>query len=158
MALTNKKRAFVDAIEQGASNRDAAIAAGYSPATASAAGSRLAKDPLVKAELERRSFNKSPAPTADAGESPKPAPEEARFDVQAALMYRDPKAFLLAVMNDSETEAKLRVEAAKTLMPFVHPKKGEGGKKDEKDAAAKAAASGRFGQGAQPSKVVPIKR
>lgn len=158
MALTNKKRAFVEAIEQGASNRDAAIAAGYSTATASAAGSRLAKDPLVKAELERRAFNKSQAPAAPADESPQATPEEPRFDIQAALMFRDPKAFLLAVMNDSKSEAKLRVEAAKTLMPFVHAKKGEGGKKDEKEAAAKAAASGRFGQGAQPSKVVPIKR
>jgi len=154
MALTNKKRAFVEAIEHGASKRDAAIAAGYSAATASAAGSRLFKDPAVQAELERRAFNKTPTPS----EPPKPEPEEPRFDIQAALMFRDPKAFLLAVMNDTKSEAKLRVEAAKTLMPFVHARKGEGGKKEEKEAAAKAAASGRFGQGAQPSKVVPIKR
>ena len=52
MTLTAKKRAFADAVLAGRSNKDAAIVAGYSPATASAAGSRLVKDPVV-AEINR---------------------------------------------------------------------------------------------------------
>src|SRR5690606_12974202 len=51
MALTPKKRRFIDAIRGGASNRDAAIAAGCPEKSASAAGSRLAKDPDVVNEL-----------------------------------------------------------------------------------------------------------
>ena len=43
MALTDKKRRFADALMSGASNRDAAIQAGYSEKTASQAGSKLAK-------------------------------------------------------------------------------------------------------------------
>jgi phage terminase small subunit len=41
-----------------------------------------------------------------------------------AATYDDPEKFLRAVMNDSATDAKVRVDAAKALMPFVHAKKG----------------------------------
>ena len=66
-----------------------------------------------------------------------------------SVQYDDPLAFLKAVMNDNGTEAKLRVDAAKALMPFVHVKKGEGGKKEQKQADAEKIAS-RFGQSAPP--------
>lgn len=63
-----------------------------------------------------------------------------------ASTYDDPEKFLRAVMNDSGSDAKLRVDAAKALMPFVHPKKGESsGKKEQSQAAAKSAAAGKFG-------------
>lgn len=67
-------------------------------------------------------------------------------------IYDDPEKFLRAVMNDSGTDAKLRVDAAKALMPFVHPRKGEGGKKEQKDAAARTVA-GRFAAAAPPKLV-----
>src|SRR5690625_6734423 len=54
MALTDKKRRFAEALRSGASNRDAAIAAGYSEKTASQSGSRLAKDPDVLAHIGRK--------------------------------------------------------------------------------------------------------
>lgn len=63
--------------------------------------------------------------------------------------YDDPLAFLKAVMNDSGSEAKLRLDAAKALMPFVHQKLGEGGKKEQKNEEAKKVA-GRFAQAAAP--------
>ena len=66
-----------------------------------------------------------------------------------SVTYDDPLAFLKAIMNDNGTEAKLRVDAAKALMPFVHPKKGEAGKKDQKNEQAKLVA-GRFAQAAAP--------
>ncbi|WP_269764983.1 terminase small subunit [Burkholderia ubonensis] len=43
MALTARKRKFADALMAGRSNKAAAIAAGYSAATASQAGSRLVR-------------------------------------------------------------------------------------------------------------------
>ena len=69
-----------------------------------------------------------------------------------SVQYDDPLAFLKAVMNDAGSEAKIRVDAAKALMPFVHQKLGEGGKKEQqKEAAHKAA--GRFSP-APPPKLV----
>ncbi|MEW5621369.1 terminase small subunit [Pseudomonas putida] len=171
MALTSRKRAFIAALREGASNRDAAVAAGYSEKTASAAGSRLVKDKDVAAELMKlralglmppdvkgdvkadvkagpaaRTF-KEAVSTSESGQAggEQAEPEPAGFDLMQALLHRDPKDFLLSVMNDLETEPKLRVDAAKALMPFVHPRKGESGKKDQAQAKAEQAATGKFG-------------
>ena len=158
MALTPKQRAFVVAVQGGASNKDAALAAGYAAPSASVAGSRLAKHPSVMAALAKSGVNKiandSPskaAPPLGADPVPEESPESG-FDLARALRHSDPKDFLLAVMNDFESEAKLRVDAAKALMPFVHSRKGEGGKKDAaKEAAEKAA--GKFSRQAPPKLV-----
>lgn len=56
----------------------------------------------------------------------------------------DPLAFLRAVMTNAGIDARLRIDAAKAMLPFAHMKKGEGGIKDEKQAAAKKASTGRF--------------
>lgn len=142
MALTGKKRLFADAVLAGSSNRDAAIAAGYSVKTASPQGSRLVKDPAVAAYLaERRK-------AAPAGQAPTPAAKP--FDPSNPILFSDPKAFLLAAMNDGQLAEKQRVEAAKALMPFMHQKLGEGGKKELANEKAKAAAS-RFAPMAPPA-------
>ncbi|MFJ4055799.1 terminase small subunit [Pseudomonas sp. NPDC089743] len=171
MALTSRKRAFIAALREGASNRDAAVAAGYSEKTASAAGSRLVKDKDVAAELAKlRALGLMPtdvkadvkahvktrhapeasamseaAPGSDVAKDEQADPEPAGFDLMQALLHRDPKDFLLSVMNDLESEPKLRVDAAKALMPFVHPRKGESGKKDQAQAKAEQASTGKFG-------------
>ncbi|WP_438282288.1 terminase small subunit [Pseudomonas alabamensis] len=178
MALTPKKRAFIEALREGASNRDAAIAAGCPEKTASAAGSRLAKDPDVMAELHKlealgllppvvksvkADVKATPAkPTKPAKEAaptdPAPTedqePEPAGFDLSQVLLHRDPKDFLLSVMNDLGTEPKLRVDAAKALMPFVHQRKGEGGKKEQAKEKAAEVGAGRFGTRRGPLKAV----
>jgi len=185
MALTPKKRAFIDAVRGGASNKDAAIAAGYSPKTASAAGSRLAADADVKLELHKLNalFPNGVGVKADVkagvkAERPKRAPkglaepaqepadhaddeqgdedEPGGFDLARALTHSDPKDFLLAVMNDGGTEPKLRVDAAKALMPFIHQRRGEGGKKEQAKEKAGQAAGGKFGPRQPPQlKAVP---
>ena len=164
MAFNSKKRLFADAVLAGKSNKDAAIAAGYSPATASAAGSRLVKDPDVAAYLSK--CRKKGGSKASAAAKPVPnTPEQseaaavtsaalaAGFDLSTILTFKDPKDFLLAAMNDQATEPKLRVDAGKTLMPFMHAKVAEAGKKDAKTEAAKKAAS-KFGALAPPLKLV----
>ncbi|MDR6394640.1 terminase small subunit [Herbaspirillum seropedicae] len=140
MALTAKKKLFAEALLRGKSNKDAAIEAGYSAATASAAGSRLVKDPAVAAYLKACREEVAAAAAATPVSS---------FDIKRALQYSDPRAFLLATMNDSKMEDKLRVDAAKALMPFMHKKLGEGGKKDARDEEAKKVAS-RFPAAAPP--------
>lgn len=166
MALTPKKRAFIAALREGASNKDAAIAAGCPEKTASAAGSRLAKDRDVINELHKlnalhpvktdvKTVKGVKAPASPEGPS-KPAEngEADAFDLSRALTHRDPKDFLLAVMNDFESDAKLRVDAAKALMPFVHPRKGESGKKEVAKDKAAGAAQGKFGVRKGPLSVV----
>lgn len=163
MALTPKKQAFVSAKRRGASNKDAAIAAGYAASSAAQAGARLAKDAFVVAELSAPAVNKKvnkivkggAPPTAKgsfaaSGEDAAEQHGDASFDLSKAMRFSDPKEFLLATMNDFETDSKLRVDAAKALMPFIHPRKGEGGKKEEKENAAKTAAKGKFGAAPPP--------
>jgi phage terminase small subunit len=153
MALTAKKRLFADAVIAGKANKDAAIAAGYSAATASAAGSRLVKDKdvaLYMAAHRIQQESKSPPAGKPAGGSRAPVD----FDIDAMTSFTDPKAFLIAAMNDGRTEPKLRVDAAKALMPFVHAKIGEAGKKDARSDAAKKAGAGKFGAAAPPKLVV----
>jgi phage terminase small subunit len=159
MALTGNKRAFADAVLAGLSNKEAAVHAGYSAKTAGPAGSRLARDKDVVAYIDRRKKAASVAASAPkqrkragAATVPKtelPPPPKPTFDLNAALLHSDPKAFLLAAMNDGELEPKQRIEAAKALMPFMHQKQGEGGKKEQKDAEAKKVAS-RFAQTMAP--------
>jgi phage terminase small subunit len=146
MALTGKKRAFADAVLAGFSNKEAAIRAGYSAATAAQAGARLVKDKDVAAYL---AVQKKTRPTAAPAPPTQAAAPSATFDINAALMHSDPKAFLLAAMNDKDLDAKFRIDAAKALMPFTHKKLGEGGKKQQTDDEAKKVA-GRFGAAAPP--------
>lgn len=139
MALTGKKRAFADAVLAGFSNREAAIRAGFSEKTASAAGSRTAKDPDVVAYLDQRRQATHASSTKAA---PPPLPPLDSIDIPPTA---DPVEFLTKVMNEPAADLRLRIDAAKAMLPFKHKKLGEGGKKDEKDAAAKKAATGRFG-------------
>lgn len=145
MALTGKLKAFAEAILQGKTNREAAVAAGWSEKTASAAGARAAKNPGV---IEHVKSRRAATP---AGEPVKPPPPP--FDINVAIRYADPQSFLLTAMNDAELDPKQRIEAAKALMPFMHKKLGEGGKKEEKAEAAKKVA-GRFAPAPPPLKVV----
>ena len=87
------------------------------------------------------------------GAGRKPA-EAVKLDIPVpvgdTLAHKDPKVFLLALMNDPEADVKLRAEAAKTLMPFMHTKLGEGGKKEQQADAAKKVAGGKFAAAAPP--------
>lgn len=55
-------------------------------------------------------------------------------------------------MADPGADARMRMDAAKALMPFTYAKLGEGGKKEERDRAAKQVAS-RFASAAAPKLV-----
>lgn len=73
---------------------------------------------------------------------PRKAPETL---ASVAARHDDPKAFLLAVMNDGSADGKLRVDAAKALMPYIHERKGAaavGGKKAQAEQAAQTAGRG----------------
>jgi phage terminase small subunit len=160
MALTSKKRAFIVAVREGASNKDAAIAAGCSEKTASAAGSRLAKDSDVVRELHKLDalFPVNAAVKPDVKASVKTAKPERPVRVSPAVAPRtepktspsivvddDPLSFFKSMMADEEMDPKLRLDAAKALASFTVSKPGEKGKKEQVQEAAEQVASGRFG-------------
>ncbi|MGO4304204.1 terminase small subunit [Cupriavidus sp. RAF12] len=154
MALTGKKQKFAEAKGKGMSNKDAAIAAGYSAASAAAAGSRLAKDPDVLAYLDRKKrAKKSSVVPAPVDPELKKVAAAVGFDVTKTFSTKDALEFLIAAFNDPMTEPRLRIDAAKAVVPYQHAKKGEGGKKDAQAEAAKKAA-GKFSSLAPPLKVV----
>ena len=49
---------------------------------------------------------------------------------------------------------RMRLEAAKTLMPYVHGKVADQGKKEQKAEAAKQVGKGKYSQGKPPLSVV----
>lgn len=78
-------------------------------------------------------------------------PEAARVDDAEPL---DPRPTLeLVALGHLEVSAQ-QFKALTALLPYVHTKKGEGGKKDSKADAAKKAAGGRFGAAPPPLRVV----
>lgn len=137
MTISAQKKAFANALFDGATKKQAAIDAGYSPNTASASGSRLAKDPDVIAYLERLKVVK------DSGETVKPEkPTTTMAMINAADKLNDPLEFLKTVWMNAEEEMKHRIAAAGRALPYIHGKVADKGKKETKADDAKAAASG----------------
>ncbi|KAA5961018.1 MULTISPECIES: terminase small subunit [Pantoea] len=160
--LTAQKRKFALALISGMSKKDAAIKAGYSANSARSKGSQLAKDPEVIAFIARKKKEK-----IDVDDVPSlgkkvntpavnPPPGSAAKTIIAVGEYDDPLEFLKAVMNDQHEDIDTRKDAAKAMLPYIHSKKGEGGKKDAKLAAAKSVAS-KF-SGLTPPKLVVSNR
>ncbi len=69
-----------------------------------------------------------------------PKPKEPVVLVLGTI-YDEPDKFLKAVMNDSGTDAKLRVDAAKALLSAQVRRAENGGKKEDQKAAAAKVAS-----------------
>ena len=90
---------------------------------------------------------------ARAGAGRKPQPKEEKLTL-ATNGHQTPLEFLLSVMNDNDVDDKLRLDAAKTAAQYCHPKKGEGGKKDERQDAADKARTGKFAPSAPPRLIV----
>jgi hypothetical protein len=63
-----------------------------------------------------------------------------------------PLDYLLQVMRDPNEDKGRRMQAAIQAAPYMHAKRGEAGKKEQKDAAAKKVAS-KFTAGAPPKLV-----
>lgn len=80
-------------------------------------------------------------------------PKNEPVKLELNVIYDEPDKFLKAVMNDSGTEAKLRVDAAKALLSAQVRRAENGGKKEAKAAAAKTAGAGKFASAAPPKLV-----
>ena len=163
MALTAKSKAFAQAVVDGMSNKDAAISAGYSEKTAMQQGSKLAKLPevigyIAKLKADKKltskdekltSANEKPAGNVQVMKVEKieSGPEQAHGqfvgrDEIAIGSHEDPLEYLKSVWMDKAEDPKLRLDAAKAGLPYVHGKVAEKGKKETKADEAKAAAKG----------------
>jgi phage terminase small subunit len=130
--LTEKQRQFVSNKAAGMTNRDAAIAAGYAVAGASVAADKLMHNPAIRAALKVAG---KAVPSVDI--APANVPKMPRDK------YADPKAFLLDVMNLDGLPIAVRADAAKQLLPYMHARIGEVGKKETKKENARAIARGK---------------
>lgn len=63
----------------------------------------------------------------------------------------DPKRFLLEVMSNQILDVRLRIDAAKALLPYLYQRKGETGKKEEQQEKAGKVSSGRFAASPPPA-------
>lgn len=61
---------------------------------------------------------------------------------------------MLSVMNDPGADQGRRDRMAVAAAPYLHPKIAEGGKKEQKNSAAKTAGAGKFAPSAPPKLVV----
>lgn len=194
--LTPKKKLYAAARLSGLNQSQSAIAAGYSPATAAPAASRLEKDPDVRdhmarllaaggrlpedsapepepepvsvqsqqsecggyaAEADDAPLHPEPEPAPEPEPQPSHEPPAARVNPSRAskplpppqdrplITATDPLEFMLKLMADVSEDPKTRLEAAKAAIPYLHAKKGEVGKKEEKRTAAERVKEGRFG-------------
>jgi hypothetical protein len=93
-----------------------------------------------------------------AGRKPKevPAPVPIAPEVAKAVEGEplDPRPTLELIALGMLEVPPQQYKALTALLPYVHPKKGEGGKKEEKKDAAKTAAKGKFAAAAAPPKLV----
>lgn len=131
MKLTPKQQIFVANKAAGATNRDAAIAAGYSMASADVRGSELNRLPNIKAAI--KAATKSVSVDTGAG-------------TQSMLRdhYDTPLDFMADVMNNEKLPIGMRMEAAKQMLPYQHARMGEKGKKESaKERAAEISAQPR---------------
>jgi phage terminase small subunit len=150
MAISEKMKKFAQAIVDGASNKNAAISAGYAEKSASQQGSKLRKDPEVIVWIEKlKADQKKLTLTQPKPEKVKVAtPTETDLDQPPEDPYTkgDPLQFLIEVMDNCGNDMFLRFNAAKAALPYIHGKVAEKGKKQTKEEEAKKASnSGKFG-------------
>lgn len=120
--FTAKQAAFITNKAAGVPNREAAECAGFSARTADVIAANLLKRPDIR-------------------EAIKGAGVEVGTRLRAS--YAAPKDLLADVMNSAKFPDAARIDAARQLLPYFHPKVGEQGKKDKAKETAKDAVTRR---------------
>lgn len=133
MALTEKKKAFAIALSEGLSNKDAALAAGYSEASAGMKGSQLAKDPDVNAYLANLKNQGGGGFSSDSLPLVRSADDAERKKLDS---IDDPLEGLKYIWKNPNIEMKHRIDALKAALPYHHGKVGDIGKKQSQDDQA----------------------
>ena len=133
--FTEKQQAFIDSKAAGATHRDAAIAAGYTMASANVRASELMRRPDIKTAIKAAGVTITPDKHA-----------------MPRKHYADALQFMVDTMNSPQMPVAMRFEAAKALLPYQHACLGEKGKKETaKDRAREIVGKPKFApKGAPP--------
>lgn len=134
MALTENMKAFVHAKVQGKSNKEAAIAAGYSEKSAGAKGSQLMKNPEVIAYLD--GLVKQGGEGVAVLESMPLGEAAIKAEFAEMESVNNSLDFLRSVYKNPRLERKVRIEAAKAALPYEFGKVGEMGIKQSRENEA----------------------
>ena len=134
---------------------------------------RPRKTPVDAAPVAKRAYRKKTAVPLVVVEVPNPEiqqPIQAAQEKQEcrppvlssidlpAVASDDPKVFLASIMRDEGTDPRLRIDAAKALMPFCHERKGETGKKVAAAENAGKIAGGKFARKTAPPKLAVVNK
>lgn len=161
--ITKRKRLYAQARQAGKNQTDSAIFAGCPAKTAAQAASRYEKDPDVIALRSRAAMGETleeptPEPKQTTPKStPPPAQKEVYQKPPAPPVNgdEDPLVFMRQMMCDPEEDPRLRLDAAKALAAYVHPKQGEKGKMELKKESAEKAHS-KFKPAVAPVKLARV--
>lgn len=83
-----------------------------------------------------------------------PATSGAPSETPVQTTYNKALTYLMYVVNDPETDPRLRVRAAVAAAQYQQVKAGDGGKREGQADAAKKAGGGKFAPAAPPLKLV----
>jgi Phage terminase, small subunit len=151
MAITEKMRAYAVNKAAGLKNKEAAIAAGFSPKTADIQAARLNGHPEVKKaiaaakrDMRKGVIDKPDVPEADLSD------EAAHRNKMPKAKYTDALEFLVDAMNHKHLPIAARADYAKALLPYQHARIAEKGKKETKKDRAQQIAGGAAGKGSKP--------
>jgi phage terminase small subunit len=136
--LTAKQQAFVANKAAGVTNRDAAIAAGYAVAGAAVSADKLMRNPAIRNAIKAAAKDTQ---HTDKGNAP----------VMPRAKYTDAMTFLKDMMNHAGLPIAMRADAAKQLLPYMHARIGEVGKKEKAKERAHAIAGQRLRPNAPPT-------
>lgn len=153
MELNDKHHIFAKSKAGGASNKDAAIAAGYKAGSAMQQGSRLASNKDIQKLIEHYQAQHAELTSVPALATPTQHPTghdveaiQKRFDDEGGVSApsplddintTDPLDWLLGVMVCKGLDDGMRIDAAKAALPYKHAKIGAQGKKEGKEELAK---------------------
>ena len=136
--LTEQKKKFAEALMSGRNQTESAVIAGYSEASAKQRGYKLSKDGEVLAYIERSKDRYSEIDRSNTG-------NQEVIQGNPSVEDGDPIEFLQKVMTGKQPIddlTKIQIEAAKALLPYLHSKVVEVGKKESKEQKAKNKAQG----------------
>lgn len=142
--LTEMQRGYVDNRAHGVKQKESAIAAGYSAASADQQAYALEQRDDIKRAIaaRKRELKKGGADL----------PKDETEDGLPKQHYDDAKEMLIDLMNCKRLPHSLRGDYAKALLPYQHARIGETGKKETAKGAAQKIASGETGKSGQKPK------
>lgn len=133
--MTKKQRRFIELKAMGVANKEAAIQAGYAPNSADVTAGKLMMRADVREAIEQGQASSS----VDKSQG------------MPRAHYPDSLTFLMDAMNNAALPVPMRMDAAKSLLPYQHARLGEKGKKEQrKENAATLAGAKRFAVGKPP--------